>query len=102
MSEIRSAGRSTGIDLLRILCMFGVVVFHIFDFGIGFATEGMAMWSAWLLRAMTFGAVECYGMISGYVLWKRKIHVRNWVMLWLQVAFYSLLIWGVFRLFLPQ
>ena len=94
--------RNYGIDLLRIISMFMVVILHVLGSGgILDATLGMVMHNraAWLLEIAAYCAVNCYALISGYVGVNSKFKFTNIVTLWLQVFFYNLLISVLFWLF---
>lgn len=84
--------RDYGIDLLRILSMYFVVVLHTLGNGgiLGGAKPmSPAYCTAWFFSALAQCAVNCYAMISGYVGLKSKVKYTNIIMLWLQVAFYA-------------
>lgn len=88
-----SGTRNQGIDALRILSMFMVVVLHIL--GVGGITKNTAFCSPSFLLAYTMEAaviccVNCYGLISGYVGINARYRYTNLVLLWLQVALYSI------------
>ena len=62
--------RNAGIDLLRIVSMFFVVVLHsLGQGGILFNTAvGSSQYKvAWLLEIFAYGAVDIFALISGYV-----------------------------------
>lgn len=84
--------REYGIDALRIVSMFFVVVLHMVGNGgiLPFSQPlGGSYIAGWFLGVATQCAVNCYGMISGYVGLNSKFRYTNIVMLWLQVAFYT-------------
>ena len=72
--------RNYGIDLLRIVSMIMVVTLHIMNAGgvLG-ATERMSAKYelASLLQIMTYCAVNCYALISGYVGVNSKFKISN-------------------------
>lgn len=89
MKEVRV--RNHGIDLLRIVSMFMICVLHILgQGGVLDATESGTMQHriSWILEALTFGAVNCYGLISGYVGVNAEVKYRSIIRLWLQVFCY--------------
>ena len=97
--------RNYGIDLLRILCMIMIPVLHILGKGALLSTpeKGSIYYnSAWLLEAFCYSAVNCFGIISGYVGYGRKVKYTNLVMLWLRVIFYSVIIGLIFILVKPE
>lgn len=92
---IKKDARNYGIDLLRILSMFMVCMLHVL--GAGGILEAAAsnqtnFQLSWFLESATFCAVNCYALISGYVGLNAKHKYAGIVNLWLQVAFYSVLI----------
>lgn len=106
MSEIQNAGvrsgRNYGIDALRIISMIMIPMLHIM--GHGGILSSVKSFSInydfiWILKAAACCAVNCYGLISGYVGYGRKFKYSNILYLYLQVAFYALIITGVFAIF---
>ena len=94
--------RNYGIDLLRIVSMFLIVILH--SLGRGGILHGVDSGStayklAWLLEIMAYPAVNIFALISGYVSYsdnEKKINYTNYVMLWLEVVFYGVLISLIF------
>lgn len=86
--------RNYGIDTLRLLAMLFVTCLHVL--GQGGVLAGAEILSvnyilAWLLETLSFCAVNCFGLISGYVGVKNKQKFSNLVILLLQVCFYTIL-----------
>ena len=87
--------RNMGIEVLRILSMFLVVMMHI-------CTQGGVIDSvepftgnyivAWVVMVLTYCAVNCYALISGYVGVETKFSYHRLLVLWLGVAFYTIII----------
>lgn len=91
--------RNMGIDLLRIVSMFLVVFLHVL--GRGGVLESAPILSvnyeiAWFIEIAAYCAVNCYALISGYVGIRGHYRYSNLVLLWLRVAFYTILITFVF------
>ncbi len=93
-ADVNSPGRvrNSGIDFLRNLSMFMVVLLHVLGVG------GLLQASAGepvkyeVLKFLQIGAVcavNCYGLISGYVGYGSKFRIASIVTLWLQVFLYS-------------
>lgn len=87
--------RKYGIDLLRIISMFMIVVLHVLLRG-GILNNVVVLSAqydvAWIMKIFCMCAVNCYGLISGYVGVNNKFrYYKIWV-LWLQVAFYTVII----------
>lgn len=91
--------RSYGLDLLRILSMFLVVVLHLMGAGAVLypLTPGSLRYAAaWALELTASCAVNCYGLLSGYVGYGHSHPPKKLAGLWLQVFFFSVLLsWGV-------
>ena len=90
MKEIK---RNPGIDFLRLLAMYLVVVYHLLFHG-GILDAGQNSGAAQLLRVLTLCAVDGFALISGYVGLreeKPRFPVNRMARLWLQTLFYSLL-----------
>ena len=97
--------RNYGIDLLRILCMYMVVILHILGQGgiLEASPKGSVNWAiAWLMRIGVYCAVNCYGLISGYVGIDAKYKYSNWIVLWLRVLFYTIVITISFAFMVPD
>lgn len=73
--------RNFGIDALRILSMFAIVLMHILYKGNllkDVSDNGNAV--LWLIETVCFCAVNCYAMISGYVIYsdtKKNTDIQN-------------------------
>ncbi len=100
--------REPGIDLLRLLAMFFVILLH--SLGRGGVLEGAEPGSgmfraAWALETLALCGVDVFALISGYVSWSeepRRTKLSSWLLLWLQVVFYGLAVALLFRLLLPH
>lgn len=95
MSSVPPADtRHYGIDALRILSIFMVLVLHIL--GLGGIADAAAFpeprfLTAWTLEAAAYCAVNCYALITGFVMIQGKYRYTNLILLWLQVALFSVL-----------
>ena len=97
--------RNEGVDLLRIIAMFMVLFLHILgNGGILFEAEVLSSHGivAWFFEMATFCAINCYGVISGYVGIDTKYKYSSLAYLWLQVAFYSVFITLFFHIRYPE
>ncbi|MBQ3005393.1 MAG: acyltransferase, partial [Clostridia bacterium] len=85
--------RNYGIDLLRIVSMLMVVTLHTLNFGgILHNVEPFSFkyYFNWFLYLGAYCAVNCYGLIAGYVGYGSKSKYSNLINLYLQTLFYSL------------
>lgn len=93
--EIKNSKRNLGIDLFRIFSMLMVVILHILTKG-GLAESAepnsLNFYVVNFMKTASFCAVNCYAIISGYVGLQSRHRPANLAMLWLQVAFWSILI----------
>ena len=96
--------RNYGIDLMKSLSMFMVVLLHVFTQGnaLNSATLSINNIAAYLFVIPLYCAVNCYALISGYVLFSTKPSARKLVPLWLQALFYSVGITLFFFFFRPE
>lgn len=90
--------RNYGIDLLRIVAMYMIVLNHCLLLG-GVITKATQIGIgsinydiSWLLDTLCYCAVNCYALISGYVGVKSKFKLQNIIKLWFQVVFYSVVL----------
>jgi len=84
--------RNYGVDLMRILCMLMIVVYHMLGYGSiithpGISQKGFLLCR--LLQAACFTAVNGYALISGYVGIGTRYRYSQLAALWLRVFFYS-------------
>ena len=99
LSSAPGKKRNYGVETLRIVSMFLVCVLHVLGQGgvLGAAvSQSVNYYTAWFLEITAYCAVNCYALISGYVGVNSKFKLANVVALWIQVLFYSLLIFAVF------
>lgn len=93
--------RNVGIDGLRIIAMFMVVILHTLGQGgvlSASTTLSTQYETAWFLEIVAYCAVNCYAIISGYVGVTAKYRCSNMAVLWLRVVFYTVLITLAFRI----
>lgn len=84
--------RNSGIELLRIVAMFAIMILHVLgQGGVLGATEYMSKSYevAWLLETLCFFGVTAYGLISGYVGVDGNYKITNIIYTWLQVFLFN-------------
>ena len=97
--------RNFGVDALKVLSMFCIVVLHMSMHGgimRGMATASVKYTVMWLMYAFTGCAVNSYALISGYVGVTTGEKPGRMLTYWLQVVFYSLGIALLFWIILPE
>lgn len=97
--------RELGIDFLRILSMFMVVILHVLGRGgILDHTRWMSgqYVTSWFWEVIAFCAVNCFALISGYVGVISKFRWSRILSLWFQVVFYTLGITMIFEFYMPE
>lgn len=90
-------GRNHGIDLLRIISMFMVVVLHVLgQGGILHHTSPLTFIGEllWGIEIACYCAVNIFAIISGYVGLNAKHKYSNLIYLSLQLIFYAVLVTG--------
>ena len=81
--------RNYGIDLLRVLATYMVLVLHVMgQGGIVWTIDGSSnnYIVAWLLELLAFCAVNCYALISGYVGLYKKFKLNTTFLYYLSTS----------------
>ena len=95
--------RNYGIDLLRLVSMFLVVLLHVTAVPRRNAEAGTLAWDMiYLLRTLAFPCVDIFAIISGYVGWKHRLTVNGTAGTWLQVVWHTVLITVLTALLRPE
>ena len=78
-------GRNYGIDLIRIISMYMIVILHVLG-------QGGILWNleklsfryniSWLLEIFCYCSVTCYALITGYVMNNGKFKYKKIINLW--------------------
>lgn len=90
--RITQSNRNFGIDILRMLAMYFVVIGHVLAKGnvlnstLPFSLSYELLWA---LKIVSMCAVNTFGIISGYVGYKHGHRLASWVFLWFKVIVYS-------------
>lgn len=91
-SSILGSKRNYGIDALRILCIFMVLALHILGLG-GIADKTSfpepRFLTVWSFESLLYCVMNCYALITGYVMIQGKYRYTNLIVLWLQVVLVS-------------
>ena len=93
--------RQAGLDRLRILSAWFVVCIHLFALlGDLSGSTGVSLLVNAFVYALVFCAVNCFGLLSGWLGYREEgnsLRLKSLVLLWLQFVFYR-----VFFLLLPS
>lgn len=94
--------RQINFELLRILCMYMIVVGHCLFHGrvtakLGYGTVNYFL--SYLIQSFSVVHVNCFVMIGGYFAVDREFRSQRILKLWRQVAFYSIGIFAVIAVF---
>ena len=97
--------RNYGLDALKIISMFMIVVLHVL--GQGGILSGLPQFTAryniaWFIEIMCLCSVNCFALITGYLHVDKKYNYRSLISLWLQVLFYSVLLTFFAKFFYPE
>ena len=102
-SADRQNGRNYGIDLLRLVSMFLVVMLHTTADVRKTADFGTSVYNmVYLLRTLSFPCVDIFAIISGWVGWKHRLTVNGAAGTWLSVIWHTVLITAVTALLKPE
>lgn len=100
--------RNYGIDFLRIIAIFFVVILHSLGKGgllTKYPSNSIQYKTIWLTEIFAYCAVNIFALISGYVAYSDKeikIRYSKYVKLWLKVVFYGILITFIFDCLKPN
>ena len=90
--EMALQRRHYGIDLLRICSMLMIVTLHVLSQGglLRMAQPTDLNYAVgWAVEIACYCAVNCYGLISGYVGVMGRMRLSRILGMWLQVVFYA-------------
>lgn len=97
--------RNAGVDLLRIVSMLMVVILHILGQGgvlAGTQPQSSGYAAAYLLETLSYCAVNCYALISGYVGAEGHFRYSRLFEIHAGVLFYTVLITAGFFAYMPE
>lgn len=81
-------GRNIGIELFRIVSMLMIIILHINLNGnlVGGLKQVDAKFAvAWFGESVCYACVDCYALISGYVMYNHKASAGKLLKVWMQV-----------------
>lgn len=104
-NKMEKKERNYGIDLLRIVSMFLIVLMHVLRQGgiLFLQSRGTVTYAVlWFLEILAFCSVNSYALISGYVGYDKRFRLSRFTDLWKQVAFYTIGITIFYRIMAPE
>ena len=103
--SINTKARNSGIDLLRVILSFNVIIIHLLFYG-GPQTHmdpsNPAFYILWLLGLAIICTVNCFALISGYLAYGSNVKYSNIIRLYLIVLYYSIAITLFIAIFFPE
>lgn len=97
--------RNVNVDLARVVATILVIVLHVLGQGgilKNASPDGVIYWVAWFLEILSYCAVNCFALISGYVMVNKNAKLKSLIALWFQVIFYSLLMTALMFVLAPE
>ena len=96
--------RVYGLDLLKIISTFMIFILHILNRG-GIIFSGVLTnynyYLLWFIEIICYCSVDCYAIITGYLMVDKEIKNNKVINLWVSVLFWSVLITIIFKLLFP-
>ena len=93
--------RNYGIDLLRLVLMYMICVLHVLGCGgvLSNLSPGTPKYAVyWLFEIISYGAVDTFALISGYMAKNRRQKYDKIANMWFQAFFYSFILTLVFKI----
>lgn len=94
-----------GFDLLRIILMLFIVIGHLFahtPFNSPFEFLGFKWIFSWLIQSFTVCAVNCFILMTGFLMINKNFKTQRILKLWGRVYFYSVLLFIIFIIIDPN
>ncbi|MBQ9605184.1 MAG: acyltransferase family protein [Firmicutes bacterium] len=99
-TEISDAQRRySGIDLLKVLSVFAVIIIHILNqCGTleNLPEKSVSYFTGYFIYAIVLCMVNCFAMSSGFLLCKKKVKYSRASYVWVETVFYGLVITAAF------
>jgi len=97
--------RNVNVELFRVFATVMVVILHVMGCGgvlHNVPGSGVNYWTAWFIECFAYGAVNCFALITGFVMVDKSVKLKNIIRLWMQVFFYSVLLTVLAFIFFPE
>ena len=99
-TNLKKKERNAGIDLMRILGMYAIIIDHIIFHG-KLLIKYKHYKQLFLVLTFCFWHVDSFGLISGIVGFKKNSYY-NIIYLWFYVLFYSISIFIISKILTPE
>lgn len=97
--------RNSGIDLLKIISMFMIVILHVILYGLKFSNLNIFSVKGIftnLIEGICLCAVNIYAVITGYLIIAKTPKINRIISLWIQVVFYLVISCVLILVFDPK
>ena len=97
--------REYGLDLLRITSMLMIIILHVIShggLGKAYASGTISGWLISMMEIAAYPAVDCFVLLSGYLLSNLPFKVSRITRVWLPAVFWSIVIQCIFFLINPE
>lgn len=97
--------KDMSIELCRVIATVFVIILHMVGKGgilSNVVRNSPSYFVAWIMEIGAFCAVNCFALISGYLMCNKKIKGQNIINLWFHAFFYSSIINAIFFLVMPE
>lgn len=84
--------RNVGIDILRVVSMFLIIIGHILMQGgvlSAYSNTGLQGYFFNAMYVLAYCGVNCFALVSGYVGWQTTFRLEKIIKLWTTVVFWS-------------
>ncbi len=88
--------KNSSIELLRIFSMLLIITLHFTGHGVdvtNFDNFSLKYYIGWLMRGVAYISVNCYVLVTGYLLCMSKFNIKRLFSIILETLFYSVIIY---------
>ena len=90
----KQQAKSANIELLRIVSMIMILFLHLFGQGqvLTNAREGIVYYYVWIMEGICFVSVNCFMMITGYLMWNKQFRWKRLTALYIEIWFWTVVL----------
>lgn len=95
--------RNIGIDFLRIASMLLILLAHVLkaNDSIMAGASSVDYYTLWTVKTVAACSVNCFAMLTGYLMVNKQFALHRIISLWMQVYFYSVVIFLIMLVIAP-